>query len=80
MASALDYPELEELYAKAGGKFRFTVLIQRRVGELVRGDRRLVSLPHQFEKDFMRIAIEEFKADKITLSETGEALIYPEEA
>ncbi|MHC4839795.1 MAG: DNA-directed RNA polymerase subunit omega [Planctomycetota bacterium] len=79
MASALDYPKLEELYAKAGGKFRFTVLIQRRVAELVRGDRRLVSLPHQFERDYMRIAIEEFKADKITLSETGDALVYPEE-
>lgn len=79
MDGAFDYPKLEELYSKAGGKFRFTVLMQRRVQELVRGDRRLVSLPHQFEKDYMRIAIEEFKADKISLSETGDALVYPEE-
>lgn len=79
MEGTFDYPQLEELYAKAGGKFRFTVLMQRRVQELVRGDRRLVSLPHQFEKDYMRIAMEEFKADRISLAETGDALIYDEE-
>ena len=57
MAFALDYPELEGLYSLAGGKFRLTVLLQRRVNELVGGMPRLVKVGHEYEKDYIYIAV-----------------------
>jgi DNA-directed RNA polymerase subunit K/omega len=68
MAFALDYPELEELFTLAGGKFRLTVLLQRRVAELVEGAPRLVRLEQKYERDFVRVAVEELKQGKIKLS------------
>lgn len=78
MSFALDYPELEKLYSKAGGKFRLTVLLQRRVNELVRGAPRLVRVAQKHEKDFIHIAVEELKAGKISLSENSEAVVHAE--
>ena len=72
MAFAMDYTELEELYAKAGGKFRLTVLLQRRVNELVRGAPRLVKLDKSAEKDYIRIALEELKQNMISLAPDDE--------
>lgn len=72
----LDYPELEALYPKCGGKFRLTVLLQRRVNDLVKGAPKLV--PGDFGKDFIRIAIEEIKADKISLAEDDETVVAAE--
>ncbi|CAG0980651.1 DNA-directed RNA polymerase subunit omega [Planctomycetaceae bacterium] len=63
----LDYPELEALYKKLGGKYRVTVLLQRRVNELVRGSPKLIS--GEQTKDFIGIALEEIKQGKIWLSE-----------
>ena len=63
----LDYPELETLYKKTGGKYRLTVLLQRRVNELVRGAPKLI--PGEQTKDFIGIALEELKQGKIWLSE-----------
>ncbi|MCC6465383.1 MAG: DNA-directed RNA polymerase subunit omega [Planctomycetes bacterium] len=74
MSFALDYPELEKLYSKAGGKFRLTVLLQRRVNELVRGAPRLVKVDQKHEKDYIHIAVEELKAGKIGLSEDNQAV------
>lgn len=74
MAFAMDYTELEELYAKAGGKFRLTVLLQRRVNELVRGAPRLVKLDKSAEKDYIRIALEELKQNMISLAPDDETL------
>lgn len=69
MAFALDYPELEELYNIAGGKFRLTVLLQRRVSELVAGSPRLVRVDEKHAKDFIFIAVQELKAGKIKLAD-----------
>ncbi|MCA8911608.1 MAG: DNA-directed RNA polymerase subunit omega [Planctomycetes bacterium] len=75
MAFALDYPELEGLYSMAGGKFRLTVLLQRRVNELVGGMPRLVKVGQEFEKDFIYIAVEELKRGLIKLAEDNETIL-----
>lgn len=69
----LDYPELESLYKKLGGKYRLTVLLQRRVNELVRGSPKLI--PGEQSKDFIGTALEEIKQGKIWLSEDNQAVI-----
>jgi DNA-directed RNA polymerase subunit K/omega len=74
MAFALDYPELEDLFVLAGGKFRLTVLLQRRVTELVEGAPRLVTLDQKYEKDFIRVAVEELKQGKIRLADDNETV------
>ncbi len=79
MSFALDYPELEKLYAKCGGKFRLTVLLQRRVNELVNGSPRLVKVGQDYERDYVHIAIEELKQDKIALGEDDGTVIHNEE-
>lgn len=78
MAFALDYPELEELYSLVGGKFRLTVLLQRRVSQLVNGDKRLVKLGQDYEKDFIYIAVQELKQGKIKLADDDETVIKTE--
>lgn len=74
MAFALDYPELEGLFELAGGKFRLTVLLQRRVNELVAGSPRLVRVPEKHGKDFIYIAVQELKQGKITLASDNETV------
>jgi DNA-directed RNA polymerase subunit K/omega len=74
MSLALDYPQLETLYALAGGKFRLTVLLQRRVADLVAGSPRLVKVPHTHEKDYVLIAVEELKQGKIRLAADAETV------
>jgi DNA-directed RNA polymerase subunit omega len=54
----------EELVAKAGGKFKLCTLIQRRLGQLMDGERPLV--PRDGRSD-IELAIEEIVQDKITL-------------
>ncbi len=78
MAFALDYPELEGLYSVAGGKFRLTVLLQRRVGELVKGAPRLVKVDNKRERDFIYVAVQELKAGKIKLAADGETIVKAE--
>jgi DNA-directed RNA polymerase subunit K/omega len=74
MAFALDYPELESLYHMAGGKFRLTVLLQRRVQELVAGSPRLLRIQEKHNKDYIYIAVQELKAGKIRLAEDNETI------
>jgi len=74
MAFALDYPELEKLFTLAGGKFRLTVLLQRRVIELVEGAPRLVRLDNKHEKDYILVAVEELKQGKIRLAADNETI------
>ena len=54
--------EIDELAEKFGGRFRFTVLIQKRVKELIRGAARLIESD---EKNLIHVAIEEIKQGKI---------------
>ncbi|MBE7490360.1 MAG: DNA-directed RNA polymerase subunit omega [Planctomycetes bacterium] len=79
MSFALDYPELEKLYARAGGKFRLTVLLQRRVNELVKGAPKLIKVDQKHEKDYVFIAVEEFKNNKINLSEDDQHVVHAED-
>lgn len=65
----IDQDRLERLYAKCGGVFRATVLIQKRIKELNRGAKRLVD--GEFHGP-IEIAIAEIEADKITLVEDNE--------
>jgi DNA-directed RNA polymerase subunit K/omega len=74
MSIALDYPELESLYSMAGGKFRLTVLLQRRVQELVSGSPRLIKISDKHSKDYVYIAVQELKAGKIRLAEDNETV------
>ncbi|KAA0211628.1 DNA-directed RNA polymerase subunit omega [bacterium] len=69
----LDYPELETLYKKTGGKYRLTVLLQRRVNELVRGAPKLIA--GEQSKDFIGIALEELKQGKISLAEDNQTVV-----
>jgi DNA-directed RNA polymerase subunit K/omega len=60
----MHYTDLEDLYDKFGGKFQFSVLLQKRVAQLVSGERKLV--PTKAD-DPISIAIAEAKAGKIWL-------------
>lgn len=69
----LDYPELESLYKKLGGKYRVTVLLQRRVNELVRGSPKLI--PGEQSKDFIGVALEEIRQGKIWLGDDNQTVV-----
>ena len=60
----MDYRDLEGLYDKCGGKFRLAVLLQKRVQQLVKGDRRLVSVESENPID---IALAEVIQGKVWL-------------
>lgn len=74
----MDYPELEDLYKKCGGKYRVTVLLQRRVNELVQGQPKLV--PGDLGKDYIHIALEELKQGKITLAADNVTIVKAQSA
>ncbi|NUQ35482.1 MAG: DNA-directed RNA polymerase subunit omega [Planctomycetaceae bacterium] len=65
----MHYPDLEMLYEKHGGKFRVAVLLQRRVQQLVRGDKKLVAVDSDNPMD---IAVAEARAGKIWLDESDD--------
>lgn len=54
--------EIDELSEKIGGRYRFTVLVQKRVKELIRGATRLIESD---SKNLIQVAIEEIKQGKI---------------
>jgi DNA-directed RNA polymerase omega subunit len=54
--------EIDGLAEKFGGRFKLTVLIQKRVRELVKGAQKLVDSEH---KNLIDIAVEEIKAGKV---------------
>ena len=65
----------DELIAKAGGRYRFVSLVQRRMRELQRGMQPLVKQ----EASFLATAIEELRQDKIWLVAGEEAEKLEEE-
>jgi DNA-directed RNA polymerase subunit K/omega len=65
----MHYEMLEDLYDKFGGKFRFSVLLQKRVRMLVDGARPLVMLDEKDRRDYIRIAILEARAGMIWLED-----------
>jgi len=54
----------DELVKKAGGRFKLTALIQRRIKELVEGSRPLVSTQG---RTMVEVAIQELIEDKIAI-------------
>jgi len=62
---------IEELIEKIGGRYKLTVLIQKRVRELMRNAPRLVEIDTENPMD---IAIEEIRQGKISLVEEEEYL------
>jgi len=57
----------EELINKAGGKFRLTAMIQRRMGELLQGGRPLIKDTEG--KSMLEIVIQEILQDKIAIDD-----------
>lgn len=68
----MDKSEFDALADKFGGRFKFTVLVQKRVRELVKGAARLVETE---KKNLIDVALEEIRQGKIT----WEGMQYDEE-
>jgi DNA-directed RNA polymerase subunit omega len=60
----MDKSEVDSLAEKFGGRFKLTVLIQKRVKELVKGAARLVETDH---KNLIDVALEEIRQGKVAL-------------
>lgn len=60
----MDSTKIWELSEKTGGVFKLTVLLQKRVQELIRGASKLVDTPTH---DVLAIALQELAEGKITL-------------
>jgi DNA-directed RNA polymerase subunit omega len=58
----MDKSEIDGLAEKFGGRFKLTVLIQKRVKELVKGAARLVETDH---KNLIDVALEEIRQGKL---------------
>lgn len=65
----MDRRSLWELSQKVGGFFKLTVLLQKRIRELVNGAPKLVEIDTE---DFIAIAIKEVEEEKITLENLTE--------
>ncbi len=59
----MDKSEIDGLAEKFGGRFKLTVLIQKRVRELVRGAARLVESE---KKNLIDVAMDEIRAGKVS--------------
>ena len=68
----------EELVDKVGGRFKLTALIQRRLVELVQGQRPLVERRPGMTN--MEIAIQEILEDKISIDYERSDVSSPEES
>ena len=58
----MDKSEIDGMAEKFGGRFKLTVLIQKRVKELVKGAARLVDTDH---KNLIDVALEEIRQGKL---------------
>jgi DNA-directed RNA polymerase subunit K/omega len=65
----MDSSKIWELADKSGGVFKLTVLLQKRVQELIRGAPKLVDTP---ESDVLKIALQEVEEGKIELIQLTE--------
>ncbi len=58
----MDKSEIDRMAEKFGGRFKLTVLLQKRVRELVKGAPRLVECDH---KNLIDVALEEVRQGKL---------------
>ncbi len=54
--------EIDKMAEKFGGRFKFTVLVQKRVKELVKGSPKLVEIE---DRNLIKIALEEIRQGKV---------------
>ncbi|MCA9283893.1 MAG: DNA-directed RNA polymerase subunit omega [Phycisphaerales bacterium] len=67
----------EEIVRKAGGRFKLTALIQRRLAELIDGARPLVERRNRTD---LEVVIDEILQDKITIDFEGSGIEPPSAA
>lgn len=60
----MDRVELDRLATECGGRFKLTVMIQKRLKELVRGGAKLVDLE---DRNVINVVMEEIRQGKVTL-------------
>ena len=58
-----NYTEIDQLAEKFGGRYKLTVLIQKRLKELVKGAQKLVDLE---DRNLINIVMEEIRQGKVT--------------
>ena len=59
----MDSTEIDSLAEKFGGRYRLTVLIQKRLKELVKGAQKLVDLE---DRNMINVVMEEIRQGKIS--------------
>jgi DNA-directed RNA polymerase subunit K/omega len=59
----LNSTEIDALSEKFGGRYKFTVLIQKRLKELVKGAQKLVDLE---DRNLINVVMEEIRQGKVT--------------
>lgn len=59
---SVNYVEIDQLAEKFGGRYKLTVLIQKRLKELVKGGQKLVDLE---DRNLINIVLEEIRQGKI---------------
>lgn len=59
----LSSTELDQLSEKFGGRYKLTVLIQKRLKELVKGGQKLVELE---DRNLINVVLEEIRQGKVT--------------
>ncbi len=59
----MNVSELDHLAEKFGGRYKLTVLIQKRLKELVKGGQKLVDLE---DRNLINVVLEEIKQGKVT--------------
>ncbi len=73
----MDRNKLWELSAKVGGLFKLTVLLQKRIRELVNGAPKLIETPIE---DYVTIALMEVEQDKISLDDMSDEELEKQQA
>jgi DNA-directed RNA polymerase subunit omega len=68
----MDPRSYDQAIEKVGGAFKLSVLLQRRIRELVRGARPLVKLDTGVQMNPIEIALKEILEDKICFAFDGE--------
>ena len=58
-----NYTEIDQLAEKFGGRYKLTVLIQKRLKELVKGAQKLVDVE---DRNLINIVMEEIRQGKVT--------------
>jgi len=58
----LSYTEIDQLAQKFGGRYKLTVLIQKRLKELVKGGQKLTDLE---DRNLINVVLEEIRSGKV---------------